>query len=220
MGIKRLAIIEHDTLLRSLLVSTLESNTDIEVVYQSGSGLDFLEHIGHLGVHAVIVSSEPTDIPGVELIYRVSFLHDACVIIGLNHAGEAATASMMYEAGVSSVINCVGDLEGLHRVIRCVEDIEVPSLPCDRGSSQSGTEAPADSSEGLLIGKEASNDIFSRRERRILELLLKGYTSDEIGKCLHIARSTVDTHRRRMRMKTGSKNTAALISYAIRNSLS
>lgn len=217
MGIKRLAIIEHDTLLRSLLVSTLESNTDIEVVYQSGSGLDFLEHIGQLGVHAVIVSSEPTDIPGIELMYRISFLHDACVVIGLNHDGGTATASMMHEAGVSSVINCVGDLEGLHRVIRCVEDIDVPPLPHDRGASQSGTEEPADSHEGLLMYEEASLDIFSKREQRILELLLKGYTSDEIGRCLHIARSTVDTHRRRMRMKTGTRNTAALISYAIRN---
>lgn len=54
--------------------------------------------------------------------------------------------------------------------------------------------------------------ILSRREIEILELVMQGKTSKEIGDYLFISKTTVDTHRRNILEKTGTKSTADLMS--------
>lgn len=60
---------------------------------------------------------------------------------------------------------------------------------------------------------------ISKRELEILELVAKGYTSEKIGQELHIAKSTVQTHRRNMLAKTGFSNTLQLVGWAYREKL-
>ena len=58
---------------------------------------------------------------------------------------------------------------------------------------------------------------LSKRESEILALLCKGQSSSEIGNKFGISSRTVDTHRTNLLGKTGTKNTAELILFAIRN---
>ncbi len=60
-----------------------------------------------------------------------------------------------------------------------------------------------------MDGQEKNN--FSQREKEILELLIKGNTSEKIARTLFISKHTVDKHRSNMLQKTGAKNTAELI---------
>ena len=62
--------------------------------------------------------------------------------------------------------------------------------------------------------KSNSLDGLSKRENQILELLIKGLNSKEIGQILHVSKNTVDTHRRNMLRRTGVKNTAELVGLA------
>ena len=58
---------------------------------------------------------------------------------------------------------------------------------------------------------ENSQDIISEREKEILLLIAKGYSSKEIAEQLFIAQNTVDRHRKNMIARTGAKNTTALV---------
>jgi len=60
-------------------------------------------------------------------------------------------------------------------------------------------------------------DKLSKREVEILNLICSGLTNQEIADRLFISHRTVDTHRSNLLSKTGSKNTAELIIYAIKN---
>lgn len=59
------------------------------------------------------------------------------------------------------------------------------------------------------------NDFFSRREKEVLELMAKGYSSKDIAKELFITEKTVESHRRNMVHKAKVRNTMELISLAI-----
>jgi DNA-binding NarL/FixJ family response regulator len=61
--------------------------------------------------------------------------------------------------------------------------------------------------------------MISKRELKILELVARGYTSEKIGELLHIAKSTVQTHRRNMLYKTGFNNTTQLVSWGYKEKL-
>ncbi len=57
----------------------------------------------------------------------------------------------------------------------------------------------------------------SKREMEVLALIAEGYTNSEIADKLFTSRRTVEGHRQNLIDKTGARNTAALIRYAIVN---
>ncbi len=66
----------------------------------------------------------------------------------------------------------------------------------------------------------ASNKIkLSKREMEVLELICQGMPNSQIAETLFISQRTVDGHRANLINKTGVKNTADLVMYAVRNNL-
>jgi PAS domain S-box-containing protein len=60
---------------------------------------------------------------------------------------------------------------------------------------------------------------LSKRELEVLALVCKGLTNADIAQKLFISPRTVEGHKANLLLKTNSKNTAALILYAIKNNL-
>ena len=64
-----------------------------------------------------------------------------------------------------------------------------------------------------------NNDNLTKREIEVLRHICKGMTNQQIAENLYLSRRTVDTHRTNLLEKTGSKNTAQLIMYGIKNGI-
>ena len=60
---------------------------------------------------------------------------------------------------------------------------------------------------------------LAQRERESRVAVCRGLSNQEIADELFIAKRTVDKHRANILEKTGCKNTAALVVYAIRNGI-
>ena len=60
---------------------------------------------------------------------------------------------------------------------------------------------------------------LSRREKEVLDLIIKEYTTPEIAEALFISEGTVATHRKHILSKMGVKNTAGIVRVAIEWSL-
>ncbi len=60
---------------------------------------------------------------------------------------------------------------------------------------------------------------LSQREMEILSLICNGFTNNEIAEQLFISNRTVENHRANLLQKTGTKNTATLVAFAISNKL-
>ena len=67
---------------------------------------------------------------------------------------------------------------------------------------------------GMETNLKSKGEIFSQREREVLELLAKGKSSKEIADKLFITERTVESHRKNMIEKGRVKNTVELIAYA------
>jgi DNA-binding NarL/FixJ family response regulator len=68
--------------------------------------------------------------------------------------------------------------------------------------------------KGMETNLKSKGEIFSQREREVLELLAKGKSSKEIADKLFITERTVESHRKNMIEKGRVKNTVELIAYA------
>jgi DNA-binding NarL/FixJ family response regulator len=60
----------------------------------------------------------------------------------------------------------------------------------------------------------SSNEVFSRREKEVLELLADGFSSRAIADALGITERTVESHRKNLVLKAGARNTSELIAVA------
>jgi two-component system NarL family response regulator len=63
-------------------------------------------------------------------------------------------------------------------------------------------------------------DLLAPRELEVLQLLAEGYSSSEIADRLHVATSTIETHRRNLMRKLGLHSVAELTKYAVREGVS
>ena len=68
--------------------------------------------------------------------------------------------------------------------------------------------------EGIVDTLRGEKDLFSSREREVLDLLGKGYSTKDIARQLFITEKTVETHRKNMSGKARVKNTAELVAFA------
>ena len=68
--------------------------------------------------------------------------------------------------------------------------------------------------EGFSDTLRGEKDFFSKRERGVLELLGRGFSTKDIARELFITEKTVETHRKNMVDKAKVKNTAELVAFA------
>jgi len=79
----------------------------------------------------------------------------------------------------------------------------------------------------VLTGKKTENAAIynigksklSQREIEVLQFICQGFSSVEISEKIFLSQNTIETHRANLISKTGSKNTADLVMFAIRNGL-
>ncbi|HEU4717036.1 MAG TPA: response regulator transcription factor [Bacteroidia bacterium] len=69
------------------------------------------------------------------------------------------------------------------------------------------------------IVDDSPGTLLTAREREILVLVCKEFSSAEIGKKLFISTGTVDTHRKNILIKLGVGNTVGLVKYALKHGL-
>ena len=62
-------------------------------------------------------------------------------------------------------------------------------------------------------------NLLTERELDVLKLICRQKTAQEIGKELFVAKRTVEGHKNNLFAKTGTKNMAGLVIYAIQNEL-
>jgi len=65
--------------------------------------------------------------------------------------------------------------------------------------------------------KPAKTGDLSEREAEVLTYICKGLSNKQIADTLFVSKRTVDKHRENLLLKTGAKNTAGLVMYAIQS---
>ncbi len=70
-----------------------------------------------------------------------------------------------------------------------------------------------------MAGQSAAIDTLSVRERQILELVVRGYTSAAIANSIRLSPKTVETYRSRLMAKLGVEDLPALVRFAIASGL-
>ena len=206
----RILLADDHALFLSGLSGLLARRPECEVVGTGANGAECLELIRTVPHDVVLMDIDMPVMDGIEATERALAEHPDEKIITLSMHAEETFYFRMVEAGAKGFILKSADLDEVVAAIHVV---------CEGGSFFS--------QELLqhLVGSlktsrhDQPEELLSDREKEILLLICKGLSNQEIGDRLFISKRTVDKHRANILEKTGCKNTANLVVWAIKNSV-
>ena len=126
--------------------------------------------------------------------------------------GDDHYYTRMVESGASGFLLKDSDINEVYSAVDSVVAGDSYFSTALLGSLTRHMMAPATESE-------SDDDALSNREIEILLEVCRGLSNQEIADKLFISKRTVDKHRANILEKTGCKNTANLVVFAIKNHL-
>lgn len=206
----RIALADDHHLFRNGLKILLSGYSEFDVVAEASNGVELLKVLENCPADVILMDINMPEMDGVEATSRISRQTPAAKVIALSMYGEEEYYYRMVDAGARGFILKDSDISDVHDAIVAVH----------RGGNYFSQELLYHVIRRIKNREqEEKSSSLSRREKEILLKICEGLSNHEIADALFISKRTVDKHRANLLAKTGSKNTASLILYAIKNRL-
>lgn len=203
----RIALVDDHALFRNGLRTLIDGKHGCRVVAEAGDGTEFLANEEALSADVVFMDIAMPQLSGDKTTVAALKRNPNLKVISLSMYGDEKYYSMMVEAGAKGFLlkdSSINEVyEAIERVMSgeeyfCKEVLEALSV---------------------AIQPNEKSDKLSERETDVLVEICRGLSTQEIADKLFLSKRTVDSHRANILEKTGSKNTASLVVYAIKNNL-
>ena len=205
-------MVDDHTLFRTGLRGLLSMRDDLAVVADVGSGEEFLELLPTLDVEVVFMDISMPGINGVETTRRALQQRPDLHVIALSMFGDDHYYKLMLESGASGFLLKDSDINEVYAAVDAV-------MLGDSYFSTALLGSFTRNMSRLTLTDTSVEDALSDREVEILVEVCRGLSNQEIADKLFISKRTVDKHRANILEKTGCKNTANLVVYAIKHHL-
>ncbi len=206
----RLFLVDDHKMIREGLKNFLSDQEGFEIVGEAENGIDCLNQLENLEVDIVLSDLNMPEMDGLELIKKIKETRPELKVIALTMMGESQHIKQMLAEGAVGYLLKDCSEEELTSAINTVH--------------QGGTYYSPEVTNIILNNIRKIKPLKSKvvtdmpltdREKEVLHLILKEYSNKEIADSLFVSVRTVDAHKRNLLDKTGSKNVAGLVLYAI-----
>lgn len=210
----RVILVDDHTIFREGLKSLLVNEEIAEVIGEASNGKDFLNLVEQEVPDLVLMDIDMPEMNGIEATMKALAIHPDLKVLVLSMYGEEEYYYEMINAGARGFIlksSGANELKNaLHQV--SVGENYFSSELLRRIIMHIGHR------HGSPSGHSKHNPL-SQRESEVLQEICNGASNNEIADKLHISPKTVKGHRTNLLAKTGSRNTASLVMYAIMHNL-
>jgi DNA-binding NarL/FixJ family response regulator len=212
-----ISLVDDQQLFRSGLAALIKSIPEFSLLAEAENGRDFITQLenGTPAPDIALIDMHMPEMNGVELNEVLQKKYPAIKVIVLSVYDQERFIGKMVEAGVCGYLTKNCEIEELKLAIHSTHKngfyFNQTTVVAMRKAAQYKS---ADIKNINNIAIE-----LTEREKEILTLLCKEFTNNEIAEQLFISARTVEGHRNHLLQKTGCKNTAGLVIFAIKNGL-
>lgn len=210
----RIALVDDQLLFRQAMAMLIEGEPGLSLVMQADNGVDCLRQLPSLDnpPDVALIDMEMPEMDGQQLTDELQKKYPSIKVVILSVHSKERLIARMIQAGASGYLfkNC--DKQELLLAIRTVYTSGFYINPIVLKAIQSVSAAGQDP-----VKKETSIPVdLSKREREILELICREQSNPEIAEQLFLSVRTVEGHRNNLLQKTGCRNTAGLVLFAVK----
>ena len=203
---------DHD-IVRDGIRMLLEDEVGFKIAAEAENGKEAIEACKEYDIDLIVMDISMPEMNGIEATKKIKESSPDIKVLALTMMDEDQHIRQMIDAGASGYILKSSDkIELVDAITRILE-----------GKHYFSNDATQSVMMDLVKGKTEKDETdpgnVTDREKEVLELIVQQHTNQEIADKLHISTRTVDAHRRNLLQKTGAKNTAGLVTYAIKHDL-
>ncbi|HSQ66461.1 MAG TPA: response regulator transcription factor, partial [Polyangiaceae bacterium] len=184
-----------------------------EVVAEASNGREALAKIQTHQPDVVVMDVAMPELNGIDATKRILTENPRIKVIGLSmNADRRYVLEMLGAGAVGYMLKSAAADELLH-ALQVISGGQKYLSPEITGTVVDALAHPTTGGDAPSTGQ------LSAREREVLQLLAEGRTSKDIAARLHVAVSTIETHRKQIMAKLQLRSVAELTKYAIREGL-
>ncbi|TRX66169.1 response regulator transcription factor [Carboxylicivirga sp. M1479] len=209
----KIVLVDDHAMVRKGLKAFLDADV-FEVVGEASNGKEALDLLADVTIDVLVTDMMMPEMNGIDLCKEVSKLYPAINILALTMMNEPYNIKKMLGAGAKGYIlkDCTE------------EEMQTAIQTVSTGSTYYSQEVTGIIMEGLTAQptpkKRLVTEIpLTKRENEILHLICKEKSNQEIADELFISNRTVEAHKRNLLDKTGCKNIAGLVLFAVERKL-
>ncbi|MDY8135175.1 response regulator transcription factor [Aquimarina sp. 2201CG5-10] len=214
MSTIKLGLIDDHNLFREGIKSLLDKMPDIDLVLEAVSGKDLLTKLNNVIPDVILLDLEMEDMNGVDATLKLQSLYPDLKIIILTMHKEERMISYLMEVGANGYLLKDTNPVELEEAIRSTYEKGYYFNPYVSQALLKGLKHK--SSAPPSLGKDYH---LTEREREVLELITKEFTTAQIAEQLFLSIRTIEGHRKNLMSKLGVKNTAGLIIKAVKEKI-
>lgn len=211
----KIALLDDDYLIVSLLKSFFNAREDVEVVFDATEADQLYQYLeqNHDTIQVLLLDLKMKEINGLDVFKIINEQYPDIKVVIVSSHYQTSTIGFMIKEGVSGFIpKGISPFE-LVEVVKQVHQkgfyFTAEQIETLRG--QIAPKVPK-----LVLSKE---DSLTDREIEIIRLLCQHKTAKEIGEILFIAQRTVEGHKNNLFLKIGVKNVTGLVVYALQKQI-
>jgi DNA-binding NarL/FixJ family response regulator len=206
----RILLADDHAVVRRGLRMVLDSAPDLEVVAEAADGVEAVERGLRERLDLAVLDVAMPRRTGLQAAWELSRQRPDLRLLMLSmHDGELYCLQALKAGACGYVLKSDADrdlIEACRAALRGETFLYPPTM---RTLLQAWLEDPS----------RAPTSQLTPREEEVVKLVAESYTSDEIGRMLHITRRTVERHRENVLAKLGMRDRVQLTRYAIRHGL-
>ncbi len=210
-----IAIAEDQVLFRKGIIALLNSFDNIQVVIDAENGADLLQKLeaSTETIQVIFLDINMPILNGIETmkVVRTKYPHIKNIILTVHE--EDKFINKLIEEGANAYLAKNSQPDEVEKAINTVVTHDYYFNEKTIRAMHSHVQTRQKKFSLLPI------DSITAREKEIIQLICKEFTTSEIAEKLFISERTVDGHRNNLLVKTGCRNTAGLVLYAIKNEL-
>jgi DNA-binding NarL/FixJ family response regulator len=205
-------LVDDHLLFRESLKFTLSKIQGLNIIGEASNGKEFLEILNTCTPDIVLMDISMPEMDGITATEHAVKKYPQLKIIAITSFGDEIYYKNMIKAGACGFIQKHTNLTELQQAIETVNS-GMNYFPAHLLRNI------VSSSEKRQNSNTTNDYHLSAREIEILKYICQGYSNNEIGTKLFISPKTVDNHRTSLLSKTGTRNSAHLVMFAIKQNL-
>lgn len=200
---QRILIVDDHPMVRDGIKLQVSMHQDLDVCGEAESVVEAFALVQQTHPDLVIVDISLKSGHGIDLIKRIKSYDGEIKMLVSTMYNESLYAERALRAGAQGYLNKQESREKLVEAIRTV-------LSGQRYFSPQMTERLVSQAVGKTDPTQSPVETLSNRELEVFQLIGTGLTSGAIARKLHLSPHTIDTHREKIKVKLGLKNSGEL----------
>lgn len=211
----KIVIADDEALFREGISFLLKREANIEILFEANNGAELIHFLKNNEIPDIILMDlKMPEVNGVEATKQIRETFPQIKIIALTSYNTKPFILNMIQSGACSFLKKNTTPQELILTIKEVQEKGFYYNASIMEALHENISAPKKKTLSLF-----DENYISKREKEVLELICKQYSTSEIAEKLFISPRTVEGHRNNLLLKTESKNTAGLVVYAIQSQI-